>query len=273
MADRPCPAAWSTIGSNAARRARATPSGSVRPTSSTPARRHRRTAGDAVMHPLLGGRSALRARASHWSALIVGRDQGARRVRAPARLGHAHDLVRAQGHLGHAGRDRAQPGRAVGDVADPGGRDQAVLQGGPAPRARRPLRLQAGAVPVARAGVPGVRHRPRRRRRDHRRTTASSCRSPTRRSGSSSCWPCRRIVGLRGDAGGLVVGVEVPAARLGAGLGADDLLRGGAGHDDRDGGAHRPGRCGRAGSSARHQPGRSGKWNLSGSASSRSSSS
>ena len=39
-------------------------------------------------------------------------------------------------------------------------------------------------------------------------------------------------IGVYGDhAGRLVVGLEVPAAGLGAGLGPDDLLRGGPGHD------------------------------------------
>ena len=44
------------------------------------------------------------------------------------------------------------------------------------------------------------------------------------------------IARLRRHAGRLVVGLEVPAARLGAGLGPDDLLRGGPRHDHRHGG-------------------------------------
>ena len=45
---------------------------------------------------------------------------------------------------------------------------------------------------------------------------------------------------LRRHAGRLVVGFEVPAARLGAGLGPDDLLRGRPGHDGGHGGAGQP---------------------------------
>ena len=43
---------------------------------------------------------------------------------------------------------------------------------------------------------------------------------------------------LRDHAGRLVLGLQVPAARVGAGVGPDDLLRGGTRHDDRHG---RPG--------------------------------
>ena len=43
---------------------------------------------------------------------------------------------------------------------------------------------------------------------------------------------------LRRDAGRLGVGLQVPAARLGAGLGPDDLLRGGPRPHRGDGGAH-----------------------------------
>ena len=55
-------------------------------------------------------------------------------------------------------------GRPVGHPPDAGRRHQVLLQGRPAPRARRPARLPPGAVPVARARVPDVRGRPDRRR-------------------------------------------------------------------------------------------------------------
>ena len=58
-------------------------------------------------------------------------------------------------------------------------------------------------------------------------TTPSTCRSPTRRSGSCCCSRCRRSR-LRHDPRRLGLGLEVPAARLGPRHGADDLLRGGA---------------------------------------------
>ena len=48
---------------------------------------------------------------------------------------------------------------------------------------------------------------------------------------------------LRRHAGRLGVGLEVPAARLGAGLGPDDLVRGRPGLDRGDGGPHHRGRC------------------------------
>ena len=104
------------------------------------------------------------------------------------------------------------------------------------PEQRRPLRVQAGAVPVAPARLPGLRHRARGRRR-HR--VRAHLRAPGGRPADRHPVPPGHVVGvgLRGHAGGLVVGVEVPVARLGAGVGPDDLLRGGAGHDGDDGGA------------------------------------
>ena len=83
------------------------------------AARGRRAAGDAVSarrrdaarprprRPALRPRGAL-GRAAHRG------HQGGGGLRRPDGVGHAHDLVRAQGHLGHAGPDRAQPGRARG---------------------------------------------------------------------------------------------------------------------------------------------------------------
>ena len=99
------------------------------------------------------------------------------------------------------------------------------------PEQRRPLRVPAGAVPGVRAGVPRVvghpaRRRLHRRQRRHRRrcsATTPGCSWPTRRSACCCCWPCQLDRRLRHHARRLVVGLEVPAARLGAGLGADGL--------------------------------------------------
>ncbi len=61
------------------------------------------------------------------------------------------------------------------------------------------------------------------------------------------------VVGVRRHAGRLVVGVEVPAARIGAGLGPDDLLRGGPGHVGGHGGPDGRARC-PPGASSTHRP-------------------
>ncbi len=66
----------------------------------------------AALHPLLGRRGpALRPRRG-LGGVPHRADQGAGGVRRPDGVGHADDLVRAQGHLGHAEPHRAQPGRA-----------------------------------------------------------------------------------------------------------------------------------------------------------------
>ena len=94
---------------------------------------------DDALLPWSRGRSAPTAIPSTptaWagSCWVVERHQGAGGLRRAAGVGHADDLVRAQGHLGHAEPDRPQPGRALGAPPDAGRRDQAVLQGGPAAR-------------------------------------------------------------------------------------------------------------------------------------------
>ena len=132
-------------------------------------------------------------------------------------------------------QNRIGPNRAgpVRHPPDPRRRHQVLLQGGPAARPGRQARVHPRAVPVAGPRLPRVLDRPHRRRLQRRSSRAPSsssattptCSSPTRPSASCSSSPVvdRR---LRRDARRLVVGLEVPAARLGAGVGADGLLRG-----------------------------------------------
>ena len=188
----------------------------------------------AVLAPVFGTDPAVLRRVE-----LAGRphrpDQGAGGLRRADGLGHADDLVRAQGDLGHAEPHRPQPGRAVRHRPDPGRRHQAVLQGGPDPRQGGQVRLQAGAVPDHHPGLPGLRHRAHRRRGHHRRPHV---RVAAGRSGHGHPVPAGHVGHrrLRRDAGRVGVGFQVPAARLGAGLGPDDLLRGGPRHDRGHGG-------------------------------------
>ncbi len=128
-----------------------------------------------------------------------------------------------------------EPGRTLRAAPDARRRDQAVLQGGPAPRPGGPRRLQAGPLPrrscrrsSSSPSIPvgGVRH--------HR---GPHLRAPGGRPADRHPVGAGHVVdrGLRRDARRLVVGLEVPAARLGAGVGPDDLLRGRPRPDRRDG--------------------------------------
>ena len=93
-----------------------------------------------------------------------------------------------------------EPGRPLRPAPDPGRRHQADLQGGRAARPGRPSGVPAGAVPLGRlppsspsASSPSAATSRRRRRHDQPlRRRRPTCRSPTRPSGSCSCWPCRR---------------------------------------------------------------------------------
>ena len=151
----------------------------------------------------------------------------------------ADDLVRAQGHFGHAESHRPQPGRALGAPPDLRRRDQADLQGRPAARPGRLLRLQAGPVPL---GHPGRADLHRRAGRGHHHHRQPHLRAPGGRPADRDPARAGHVGhrGLRRHAGRLVVGVEVPAARLGAGLGPGHLLRGRARPDHRHGGAGQP---------------------------------
>ena len=62
-----------------------------------------------------------------------------------------------------------------------------------APGPGRPVRLQAGALPVAHAGPAHLHRGAGRGASSPSPATPSSCRWPTRRSASSWCWPCRPI--------------------------------------------------------------------------------
>ena len=129
-----------------------------------------------------------------------------------------------------------EQGRPVRHAADARRRHQAVLQGGPAPRPRRPLRVPAGAVPRLRAGVPRVVASSRSAATSATATTASSTwfghetRVQLADPPIGILLRARAVVDrrLRHHARRLVERLEVPAARLGAGVGADGQLRGGA---------------------------------------------
>ena len=150
-------------------------------------------------------------------------------------------------------QNRIGPNKAgpFGHPADPGRRHQAVLQGGPHPRAGRPLRVPAGAVPRVRARLPRLLGHParrrlhRRQRRRRRRCSATTTYLQLADPPIGILLRARAVssIAVYGDhAGRLVVGLEVPAARLGAGLGADGQLRG----RPRPVGGHRDARGGHA---------------------------
>ena len=72
---------------------------------------------ETAVTPLLGPAALwptdpLYANGVGWRRLLIVARQGAGGLRCPDGLGDAHDLVRAQGDLGHAEPDRAQPRRA-----------------------------------------------------------------------------------------------------------------------------------------------------------------
>ena len=100
--------------------------------------------------------------------------------------GHRHDLVRAQGDLGHAEPHRTPALGTVRSAPDPGRRHQAVLQGRPHPRAR-PIASSSSWRRIL-VLVPAHHHlRPRagRWRRCTSRVTPCCCRSRIRRWASS----------------------------------------------------------------------------------------
>ena len=130
-----------------------------------------------------------------------------------------------------------------------GRRHQADPQGRPHPDERVALRVQAGAVPVGRARVRDVLHRARSAATSATATTAWSTIFGQETLLQVADPPIGILLmlamssdrRLRRDAGRLVVGLEVPAARLGAGHGPDGQLRGGArpvGGHGRAGGRH-----------------------------------
>ena len=134
-------------------------------------------------------------------------------------------------------QNRIGPNKAgsVRPAADARRRHQAVLQGRPAARQGRPVGVPARAVPGVRPGVPDLVGDPARRRlhrrqgrhghvvrRDH---PGPAGRPTDRHPARAGAQLDRRV---RHHARRLVVRLEVPAARFGARVGADDLLRGGA---------------------------------------------
>ena len=164
------------------------------------------------------------SRHRRWSVLRRRADQGRRRVRDPARRGDALHLGDAQGHRRHAEPHRTQPRRPVRRAADARRRHQALLQGAVDPRLGRPAGVPARAVPVDPARVPAVLHRADRRHGVDPRAhdLPAGRRPPDRRAVHPRDVGHRRV---RRDARGLGVGFEVPAARLGARVGAAALVR------------------------------------------------
>ena len=145
-----------------------------------------------------------------------------------------HDLVRAEDHRRHAEPHRPEPGRAVRAAAEPGRRGEGLLQGGPRSRSaptgwcsssRRtsrcsPRLLVFSVIPIGGSFSDDERGVVSILGRDTLLQLADPPIGILRRP--------RDVVdrGLRDHARRLVLGLEVPAARLGAGVGPDGLLRG-----------------------------------------------
>ena len=168
-----------------------------------------------------------------WTPLVIVAVEDPRHLRRRPRRHDVHGLVRAQGHRRDAEPHRTEQGRAVRHPADARRRDEADLQGGLPPRSRRSLRVPPGAVPRLRAGVPRLvgdpaRRRLQRRQRRHRRLVRTRHEGAARRSAGRHPVRPGPVVDrrLRDHARRLVERVEVPVARLGAGVGADGQLRG-----------------------------------------------
>ena len=146
----------------------------------------------------------------------------------------ADGLGRAQGPRRHDQPHRPQPGRAVGHPPDPRRRRQAVHQGGPDPRPGRPA-ASSGWRRTCRWSPPSSCSRSCPFGGDFNdgndgtvailgpRDLPAARRPADRHPGRAGAVVDR---GLRRDARRLVVGLEVPAARLGAGVGPDGELRG-----------------------------------------------
>ena len=143
---------------------------------------HRRPGGDRREPRCCGSTRCSPTASTSASSLIVAR-QGRDRLHLRDGRRDVHGLVRAQGHRRHAEPHRPEPGRPVRPAPDAGRRHQAVLQGRPGARPRRPARLQAGAVPVGRAGLPHVL-----------RSCPSAACSPAATTARSRCSATRRCL-------------------------------------------------------------------------------
>ena len=179
-----------------------------------------------AVDPLLGGEIGL-------GEVLFVLAKGVITLAAAARGRALHGVVRAQGPRRHVEPPRAEPRRALRHVPDAGRRHQVLLQGGPDPGSGRPQDLHPRPVPVGGPRLPRVLGDPdrwglqqRERRLDHDRPhedLAAAGRPADRRPAGAGLLVDR---GLRRDAGRLVVGLEVPAARLGPGVGPDGVVRG-----------------------------------------------
>ena len=125
-----------------------------------------------------------------------------------------------------------EQGRTVRVAADAGRRHEAVLQRGHPSQSRRPVRVPTGAVPGVRPCVPRLVGDPTRRRllrRQHRAGHLVRARDarPARRPADRGPVRAGDVVDrrVRHHARRLGERIEVPPARVRAGLGADDLLR------------------------------------------------
>ena len=168
-------------------------------------------------------RPAVRRRRRHHRRADHHR-QDDRGVRAAAAVGPDVHLVPAQGHRQDAEPRRPRPRRALRSAPEPRRRHQALLQGAVGAQHRRPAHLPTRALPRAAAGVPRVQHRAHRRPGHHRRPRdVPAARRPPVRDPVAA-----RDVGpraLRRVARRLGIGFQVPAARLGARVGAAAQLR------------------------------------------------
>ena len=198
-------------------------------------RRHRRADRDPLMLALDSARSTIIDAAAPTSCIVL--------LKVRRHLRHRPRRARCS-WCGSSARSIAGMQNRIGpNKAGPFGILQTLADGiklffkeDLLPDTGRPLRVQAGPVPRVRAGVPGVVRHPARRRLQRRQgrhgrrgsATSPSCSWPTRRSASCCCSRCSSIAVYGIMLAGWAVGLEVPAARLGAGVGADGQLRGGA---------------------------------------------
>ena len=150
----------------------------------------------------------------------------------------ADGLVRAQGHRRHAEPHRPEPGRAVRASSRPwptasssssrrtcipDRADRLVFRLAPVPVAASPRSSSFAIVPIGGDFTDGER---RRRSRIFGHDTYLQLADPP--IGILFVLAMSSIAVYGDHAGRLVVGLEVPAARLGAGVGPDGVLRGGA---------------------------------------------
>ena len=210
------------------------------------------TCGSSACDAVLGTDPLLDRRPAAWTPLVIVLLKVVVDLRRRPRRHDVHGLVRAQGHRRHAEPDRARtrPVRSASCRRSPTASScssrRTCSPTGPTGscsgwrRSWRSCRRSSCGRSSRSAATSATA------------TTASStwfgarhhaCSSPTRRSASCSCSRCRSIAVYGIMLAGWSSRLEVPAARLGAGLGADGQLRGGARPEPRRRAAASRARC------------------------------